>query len=370
MPASRLINAQTCHLNRIAAHAVTLPHQSGPSRSVISGVVKDAHQAGRDIKNKNLAAIPAIGTAANNYVDDLKAGNTGAAIGDIVGGASSVLPMLLGDEGTAAKAGDAASAAKSAVSDAAGKAKALVSEEAAAQSAQPQAQAAIREATTDVNKNLRVTEGVAPEPSASIRDSVQDVANAVKTRSKAAFQTLDEASNGRWQRFDDQLANLRDKMSETSGIDDEAYSKFEQRASDIESAQQDLIKNLVQDGKISPDLADKATADYKQASALSDLSQQIRSATKGRVGFDAEQVNVSSLRDRANKMFDSGRLQQALGEDGANRFMQQISEANRVGKTAISRAKLVKNVAKWAGIAGGATVLGESAAHILGGGKK
>jgi hypothetical protein len=79
---------------------------------------------------------------------------------------------------------------------------------------------------------------------------------------------------------------------------------------------------------------------------------------------------VSSLRDRANKMFDSGRLQQALGEDGANRFMQQISEANRVGKEAISRAKLVKNVAKWAGIGGATLALGHGAASILGGGSR
>ncbi len=183
------------------------------------------------------------------YVQDVKSGNTRGAIGDVVGTAASILPMLAGDETTVAKAGDTAADAAGAVKSAAGKAKTLVSEDAAAQSTQPQAQAAIREATTNVNKNLRVTEGVAPEPSVSIRDSVQDAANAVKARSKAAFSTLDEVTNGRWQRFDDQLSNLRDKMAETSGIDDEAYSKFKQRANDIESAQQDLIKNLVQDGK-------------------------------------------------------------------------------------------------------------------------
>ncbi len=355
-----------------AGHAAQLlvgdanPFQDA-AKGVISGIVKDAHQAGRDIQTRNLSAIPVVGTAVNSYAKDVAAGNSGAAAGDVVGGATSLLPMLLGDEGTATKASDAASTATDAVKSAAGKAKALVSEDAASQVNQPQAQSAIREATSDVNKNLRATEGVAPEPSASIRDSVQDVADAVKARSKGAYQALDEASNGRWQRFDDQLSNLRDKMAETSGIDDEAYSKFEQRAQDIEAAQNDLINGLVKEGKISPDLAESATADYKQASALSDLSQQIRNSTKGRAGFDAEQVNVSSLRDRANKLYDSGRLQQALGEDGADRFMQQISEANRVGKEAISRAKLVKNVAKWAGLGVGATILGQGAAHVLGG---
>jgi polyhydroxyalkanoate synthesis regulator phasin len=152
-----------------------------------------------------------------------------------------------------------------------------------------------------------------------------------------------------------------------SGIDEDAYDKYTQRASDIEQAQSDLVDGLVKDGKIDADTADSAVKDYRKAQALNDLSQQIRNTTKGRAGFDAEQVNVSSLRDRVNKLYDSGRLEQALGEDGASRFMQQISEANRVGKTAISRAQLVKNVAKWAGVAGVTGAVGGGLAHVLGG---
>jgi hypothetical protein len=210
------------------------------AQSVIQTYVKHAAAKPSDVA----AEIPGASGLAK-YVSDVKAGNTSGAIGDVVGTAAGVAPMLLGDEATRTKAGEV-------VSDAASKAKNLASEDAASQVNQPQAQSAIREATSDVNRNLRVTEGVAPEPSASIRDSVQDVANAVKARSKIAFQTLDEASGGRWQRFDDQLSNLRDKANEVAGIDDDQYDKLTQKANDIEAAQNDLINSLVKDGKISP----------------------------------------------------------------------------------------------------------------------
>jgi len=57
--------------------------------------------------------------------------------------------MLLGDEGVAAKAGDAVDVVKST----AGKAKALVSEDAAAATAQPEVQGAIRQAADARNRN-------------------------------------------------------------------------------------------------------------------------------------------------------------------------------------------------------------------------
>jgi hypothetical protein len=53
---------------------------------------------GRDVLNQ----IPGA-DAAKNYIADVKAGNTPGAIGDVVGGVSSIAPMLLGDEATATK---------------------------------------------------------------------------------------------------------------------------------------------------------------------------------------------------------------------------------------------------------------------------
>jgi hypothetical protein len=357
-----------------ANHAMTLLWGDNPFQDVAKNVVKnyvnDAQQNYNAAKSGDVSAIPVVGPGAAKYIEDVKAGNTSGAIGDVVGTAASIAPALLGDEGVAAKAGDAVDAVKST----AGKAKALVSEDAAAATAQPAVQDAIRSAAERENTITRAKEGAAPEAPPSIRDSIQDVADEIKARSKAAFQTLDDASGGRWQRFDDQLSNLRDKMDEVSGIDDEAYSKYEQRAIDVAAAQNDLVNSLVHDGKIDPDLAEQAKNDYRQSSALYDVSQQIRSSASGlrpEIGEGTpETVDPAKLSPRLNKLYDSGRLQQALGNDGAAKLVQQVDEAQRTKASAIKTTKLVKTIGKAAGIGiglSGAGALYEGAKHVLGG---
>jgi hypothetical protein len=362
---------KTGNFRDAAGHAAQLlvgdanPFQDA-AKSVISGIVKDAHQTGRDVA----AQIPGANAAAN-YVKDVQAGNTPAAIGDVVGGVSSVAPFLLGDEASAAKAKGAVGAVADTAADVAGKARGLVSEDAAAAKAQPGVQGAIRDAAEQQSNALRAKEGVGPEAPPSIRDAVQNVADAIKDRSKAAFQTLDEASGGRWQRFDDALSNLRDKIDESAGVDDDAFEKYSQRAQDIEAAQTDLVDSLVRDGKLDPDLAEQAKNDYKQASALSDVSQQIRASASGlrpELGEGTpETIDPAKLSPRLNKLYDSGRLQQALGPEGAAQLVKQVDNALQTKASAIKTAKLVKTVGKYAGAAVGLGALGHAAASILGG---
>jgi hypothetical protein len=339
---------------------------SNAAQSVVKLYVDDAKANYQKLKGGNLSDIPA-GNAATNYVSDVKAGNTAGAIGDVVGGVSSIAPALLGDEATAAKAGDVAGK----VADTAGQAKALVSEDAAAAKAQPVVQGAIRDAAEQQSNLIRAKEGAAPEAPPSVRDAMQNVGDSVLERSKAAFNQLDEVSGGRWQRFDDQLKNLRDKMDEVSGIDEDAYDKFDQRAKDVEAAQSDLVNQLVRDGKIDPELADSAKADYKQGNALHDLSAQIRGSASGlrpELGEGTpETVDPTKLSPRLNKLFDSGRLQQALGDEGAAKLVKQVDDAVRTKASAIKTAKLVKTVAKYGAGAIGLGVLGHGALSALGG---
>lgn len=345
---------------------------SDAAKSVISGITKDAHQAGRDIQSRNVSAIPVVGEGASKYISDVKAGNTSGAIGDVVGTATSVLPMLLGDEASATKAKGAVNTVTDAASDVVGKVKPFVSEEAASATAQPEVQGAIRDAAEQQSNAIRAKEGVGPEAPPSVRDAVQNVADAVKARSKAAFSQLDEASGGRWQRFDDALSNLRDKMSETAGVDDDAFEKYSQRAQDVEAAQSDLVNQLVADGKIDPDAAEGAKADYKQANALYDVSQQIRNSASGlrpELGEGTpETIDPAKLSPSLNKLYDSGRLQQALGDEGASRLVQQVDEALRTKASAVKTAKLVKTIGKATGAAIGLGALGHVAAGVLSGG--
>jgi hypothetical protein len=354
-----------------ANHAMSLlfgsenPFQDA-AKSVIQSYVKQAAAKPADVAKE----IPGASGLAK-YVSDVRSGNTSGAIGDVVGTASSIAPMLLGDEATRTKASDAASAATDAVKSAASKVKPLVSEDAAAATAQPEVQGAIRDAAEQQSNALRAKEGVGPEAPPSVRDAVQNVADAVKARSKAAFQTLDEASGGRWQRFDDALSNLRDKIDESAGVDDDAFEKYSQRAQDIEASQNDLVNQLVRDGKIDPDMAETAKNDYRQSQALYDVSQQIRSSASGlrpEIGEGTpETIDPAKLSPRLNKLYDSGRLQQALGPDGAAQLVKQVDQALQTKASAVKTAKLVKTVAKYGAVAGGVGSLYEGAKHILGG---
>jgi hypothetical protein len=336
-------------------------------KALVNGNLGAANAAGAQVGDDAVeasghamaAALPGIGPAAVNAGQKIGTGDVAGGLGE---GAGLIGATLVGGE--AAQPEDVMNAAKGV----AGNASKYLSEDAAAATAQPAAQSAVRSAAQDVAAD----EAVTPQASPSVRDAVQNVADQIMGRSKDAFQTLDDASGGRWQRFDDQLSNLRDKMDEVSGIDDDAYAKFDQRAKDVEAAQSDLIDSLVKDGKIDPDLADSAKNDYKQASALYDLSGKVRQSASGRrpeLGQGTpEAVDPVSLSKKLNQLYDSGRLQQALGQDGAGKLLQQVDDAAQTKVGAIKTVKLLRTAATVAGIGGSLLYGGHSAvAHILGG---
>jgi hypothetical protein len=203
---------------------------------------------------------------------------------------------------------------------------------------------------------------VAPKtPSAGIRTTVEDVSNAVKAKAQGIYKTLDETSGGRWQRYDDALKNIQDKMDEVNGVDDDAYDRLETKRNDIETSQAQMIEDLKGKG-IDPKEADTAVAHYKQAMALRDLDKAVKAATTGdiaRVG-GKETVNLKPFVTRVQRLADSGRLDQALGKDGAQALLKEAYAA----KTAQDVQKIVKRIAAYAGI-GAAMGAGAHATHIF-----
>ena len=208
-----------------------------------------------------------------------------------------------------------------------------------------------------------VAETVAPKtPSAGIRTSVEDVSNAVKAKSQGIYQQLDQASGGRWQRYDDALKNIQDKMDEVNGVDDDAYDRLETKRNDIETSQAQMIEDLKAKG-IDPKTADAAVAHYKQAMALRDLDKAVKASTTGDIASGAtrsESVNPKAFTARIQKLYDSGRLKQAVGDSGAKALLQEAYAA----KSAQAVQQVVKRIAVYAGI-GAAMGAGAHATHIF-----
>jgi hypothetical protein len=190
---------------------------------------------------------------------------------------------------------------------------------------QPSFQKGIHDVMTDVAKENGVE---APSPN-SVRDVAKNTADQVFAKSKDAYAQLDEASGGRWQRFDDQLKNVRDKMKEVAGIDDDKYAELEQKQNEIETSQAQLIEDMKAAGKVDPALADEARANYKKAQALYDVDSQVKMSTTGRagVGKGVETVDPNKLAPRLHKLYDSGRLQQAVGDDRAATLIDHAETA-------------------------------------------
>jgi len=193
---------------------------------------------------------------------------------------------------------------------------------------------------------------------AGIRTAIEDVSNSVKAKSQALYQRLDKESGGRWQRYEDQIKNLNDKLDEVNGIDDDAYDRLETKRNDIETSQAQMLEDLKEKG-IDPQIADDAVAHYKQAMALRDLDRAVKSSTVGeaRIGGN-EVVNPKTFTNRIQKLYDSGRLEQALGETGANDLLKEGYDA--------VKAKRIQTLGKWtAGILAARYAGGSVLHHIV-----
>jgi hypothetical protein len=181
----------------------------------------------------------------------------------------------------------------------------------------------------DIAKSAGQDAGIDAEAPKSVRDAFKTQADAVLEKSKAAYKELDSASGGQWQRFDNALKNINRQIQEKVGIDDDAVELLEQKRNEIETSQAQLVEDLKADGKVKPELADKAKADYKKAMALSDVDNAVKASTKGRagVGQGIETVDPNKLAPRLQKLYDSGRLKQAVGEDAASEFIGHAENA-------------------------------------------
>jgi hypothetical protein len=75
---------------------------------------------------------------------------------------------------------------------------------------------------------------------------------------------------------------------------------------------------------------DAAKVSCKKAQALCDRDAAIKASTSGRagVGKGVEAVDPKKLVPRLHKLYDSGRLQQAVGEDGANALIAHARNAH------------------------------------------
>ena len=271
---------------------------------------------------------------------------------DVVGGAldASTIPGAFGAPEAGELAGEGVDVAATQAAKAAKAVSSAASKPFDVHSIQAPLQQGVRAVLDTVAKDA----GVTPSPSASIRDVAGQVADAVIARSKSAYQTLDTATGGRFQRFEDALRNVNQKLRETAGLDDENEEALLKRKTEIEQSQQDVFDQAKAAG-VDPKLVDSARADWKQAQSLYDLDNQIKMSAGGMrpelagPTSSPEVLDPRKAFDRFNKLYNSGRLQQAVGQSQSEAIIQHADAAFLQQQKILARQKALKAVGKVTG---------------------
>lgn len=187
--------------------------------------------------------------------------------------------------------------------------------------------------------------GVKPQPAESLHDVAANTAAAVKAKASAIYKQLDQAIGGtRFQTFDEQLNNVRRALRNSAGIDPDADGRLVERINQLEDAKAAALEQAKANG-VDPNLIHRANATHRQAMALEDLSKHIQASMSGlranlANGVNAAQESLSpaKLASRANRLYNTGRLQQALGDDHADDILTVIETSRQRAKDAAENA--------------------------------
>jgi hypothetical protein len=232
-------------------------------------------------------------------------------------------------------------------------------------------QAPLQQGVRNVLDAVAKDGGVTPSPSASIRDVASSVADAVMARSKGLYAQLDAATGGNVSRFEQAARNVNQKLREVAGLDDENEAALVQRKAEIEKAQEEAFAQAKAAG-VDPATVDKARADWKQAQSLYDLDSQLKMSASGMrpelagTNNSPEVLDPRKAFERLNKLYNSGRLQQAVGQSQSEQIIQHADAAFLQQQKILARQKTLKTVGKVTGTGAAVGALGEGAKTLFG----
>lgn len=359
----------------------------GTDKTIVGSILKGMGAKGVDIGNPD-AVGEFMGSLPLGVLQTLKGvaeahEHPWQGTKDIAGGAlqASTMPgaFMSPEVGEAAAKGGAKTV--EAAIDAAGAVKSKVLQPFDTRPIQKTLQAGLRDFMDDVAAEAKLVpaQGAKAQPVQSIRTTVQQVADGINVRARQLYANLDAASGGQIQRFDNALRDVNIELRQLVGTEDEASEAKEatllSKKASIEQAQSVAFDKMKQSG-IDPTLVDNARNDFKQSQALYDLDYNVKKATTGTrpdigatlkaITKDPELVDPKKLSLRLNNLYDSGRLQEAVGEDKAKEFLNTVAEQKINHQDVLNRQKWLWRTIKAAGVTYGVDkVLPGGITHIF-----
>ena len=231
----------------------------------------------------------------------------------------------------------------------------------------------------------------APIEQQSIRDAVKKTSDAFLARARSVYASLDKATGGQFQRFENQLRDVNQELSELVNTPDEASlakeAELDARRADIENARDAAFDRAKEQGVDSAQV-EGARADFKRGQALKDLDYNIKKVASGarpnpkmlpsELAKDPEMLHPERMQKRLDSMYDSGRLQEAVGQENADKMISEASKHKVAVQQATQKAQQAararnitnRNIRWGVGAAAGTGVLGgavKGATHVFNG---
>jgi hypothetical protein len=208
----------------------------------------------------------------------------------------------------------------------------------------------------------------------SLRTALEQPIATVFANAKGLYRAVDQASGVDFKDLNDKLENAEYQIGQSAdGSPEEA--KWEQARTNIMDKIADAKQKALNAG-VDPKTLDQADAEFTRARALQDLQTKVfknpsivegnsAQGTDETINVDAAIKAIQRLQDTTK--YGAPRLEQALGKDAANAFLESLYDAQRTGAKAVSRQQLLGTVWKVAKGAGYATGIYEVVKHLLGG---
>lgn len=376
---------------------VTLDMQDGGDRTGVGTVLQKLGAHGLSNGNSQavgdyMASLPLgllkAGKGAAELVPSEIGGETGKTwkgVKDLVGGglqaisepASFVAPEAspLSEEGLLTDAASTASKATDAVASTAAKTKGAVTDVLKGEKvAQAPAQQALRTGAKASAADAGIADA-ASTATGSVRNLLDDPIEALASKERDAYDTINDASGTDLKSLYDHAEDVKDALDDPTNV-----SQRTALQSELKTTQDAIQKGEAQAtaNGVDPDTLSQAKEMTKQRYAMENVNSKLfnnESVVSGNVEHGApETINVNSAirqvenLDKPSKFAPRGtpsRLVQAFGEDGAAQLKQGLYDAQKAGKTALSRQQLAKTAGKWAVGAGVLAGGGELLRHAI-----
>lgn len=179
----------------------------------------------------------------------------------------------------------------------------------------------------------------------SVRNVFENASANVQAQSKELYAQIDAATGGKWSANEQLLQNVINKMR--GAATDEEFENLLAEKMQFQWRQEAMLDKMAEQG-VPAETVDAAKAAYKKSMALLDTDAAVKAVSiAGQETNPAlpgkEVIDPKKLLGRVSKLFDSGRLKDAFGENGAVKLMAE-SKAADIQKAAVD---FHRSIARW-----------------------